>query len=585
MCGIIGYIGFRKASEILSDGLKALEYRGYDSIGISTYNHATKEISIKKDVGQIKEVSKKLEFEKMTGNIGIGHTRWATHGVPCLENAHPHSDCTGNVVIVHNGVLENYNKLKHELKLNHRFASNTDSEVIAHLIEDELKYSKLKDVYSAFKKAISRLKGSFAILAMIKGEERVFFAKLKSPLVLGVGSNENFAASDMTPIVKYTKKMIPVDNNEFGYFNQFNIYLENESGAIDLEKRMETIDWTPQMASKGGYPYFMLKEIYEQRDVIDQILTSDVSKGQELIRDYEKINIVACGTSYHAGLILKYLLNKYKNKLSDTFIASEYPFVAYPDSKTLVVAISQSGETADTLEALRFAKKRGAKLLSLTNVNGSSIPRFSDEVIYLNAGPEIGVAATKTFTSQIAVIYKIIFGGSIGKKIKDILISSYDAFEVIDRISEKIYKSTDVFFLGRGISYPIAMEGALKLKELSYIHAEAYPGGELKHGPLSLIENGVPVFILAPNDATARKIHGNLKEVKSRGGIIISLTDVDYVADDSEHVIPILSDKKNPDLSIFSMLLPLQYLSYRVAILRNLDPDKPRNLAKSVTVE
>ena len=582
MCGIIGYIGFRKASEILSDGLLALEYRGYDSVGISTYDKQKNKIEIRKDAGRIKDVSKRLEFEQLTGNIGIGHTRWATHGIPCMDNSHPHTDCTGNVVIVHNGVLENYNTLKHELKGTHTFKSNTDSEVIAHLIEDEL---KTKKPYEAFKSAISKLKGSFAILAIIKGDDKIFFVKNKTPLVFGLGENENFAASDMTPLIKYTNKMIPLEDGEFGYLNQFEIHVENKNGPINVISRMESIDWTPQMASKGGYPHYMLKEIYEQKDVINQILASNTQNGRDLIDNHDKIHIVACGTSYHAGLILKYLLNKKLNKSADAFIASEYPYISNPDKNTLIIAITQSGETADTLEAIKYAKKNGSKLLTLTNVVGSSITRYADQIIYLNAGPEVGVAATKTFTSQLAIIYKLIFGNTISDKIKNLLINGYSTFDTIDLIAERIYKKSNVFFLGRGLSYPIAMEGALKLKEISYIHAEAYPGGELKHGPLSLIEEGVPVFVLAPHDNTTRKIHGNLKEVKSRGGIVISLTDVDYISNDSDHVIKIASDKSNPELSIFSMLLPLQYLAYKVSVLKGYDPDKPRNLAKSVTVE
>jgi len=578
MCGIIGYVGARKASEVITQGLQKLEYRGYDSVGIAVANE--KGTEIKKDKGMFDEVSTSLQFTNVEGNIGLGHSRWATHGVPCRENAHPHHDCTGKIVLVHNGVIENYYDLKKELEeKGHKFNSDTDSEVIAHLIEE---YKKTMSSKNSFFKAVKQLKGSYAIVALIDGEKEIYLARKNSPLIIGIGKGEMFCASDIPAMLKYTKTFIPMEEGDLAVLseNGYRIYNENHE---EVSRKSITVDWDLEMAEKGGYPHFMLKEINDQKHFLYESLSADVSGALSLLNGHDNVDIVACGTSYHAGLILKILLTKHLNKRADSYIASEYSFTANPNEKTLIIAISQSGETADTMQALKFAKKKNAKIISLTNIVGSSITRLSDEVVYLNAGPEIGVAATKTFTSQLAVIYKLVFPEKDLSEIPKIVESMIEKEGEIRELANKIKDRQNVFFLGRGLSYPVAAEGALKFKEISYLHAEAYPGGELKHGPLSLIEDGVPVIALAPKDESLSKIYGNIKEVKARGAFVVTLTSDESVKRESEFSvdIPELEEIYYP----FAMIIPLQLLAYYVSNYRKINPDKPRNLAKSVTVE
>jgi len=580
MCGIIGYVGNRKASEVITEGLKRLEYRGYDSVGIAIAQGSS--IEVRKDKGMVGAVSSALEFVSVSGFSGLGHTRWATHGSPCRDNAHPFTDCSGKIVLAHNGVLENYMDLKDQLlKEGHKFSSETDSETIVHLIEEERK--KLPAI-KAFLSAVRKLKGSYAIMCLVAdGEEQVFVARKNSPLVLGVGKGEMFAASDIPAMLTYTKTFVPLEEGDVAILSR-NGYKVFDGSGSEVSRKPLTVDWGIEMAEKGGYPHFMLKEINDQKHFIHESMVADVTKAKALISSHEYIDIIACGTSFHAGLLLKILLAKQLGKRAEAFIASEYPFVSNPDKKTLAIAISQSGETADTMQAVKFAKSKGAKILSLTNVVGSSLTRISDEVIYLNAGPEISVAATKTFTSQAAVIYKLILGPEKLHSIPGLVEMALESESRIREIAAKIKDKQNIFFIGRGLNYPVAMEGALKLKEISYLHAEAYAGGELKHGPLSLIEKGVPVIAIAPKDESLPKMFGNIKEVKARGAYVIALTDDENVKNEADAVI-MLQTPENEFLYPFPEIICLQLLAYHVSVLRGIDPDRPRNLAKSVTVE
>ncbi|MGB9719624.1 MAG: glutamine--fructose-6-phosphate transaminase (isomerizing) [Candidatus Anstonellales archaeon] len=580
MCGIIGYAGGKKASEVILEGLRALEYRGYDSVGIAVMGDDGK-IRTKKDTGMLDEVSKKVDFLEMDGALGIGHTRWATHGPPNFENAHPHHDCEGKVALVHNGVIENYLELREELAAKgHKFSSETDSEIIAHLVEE---YRKNTENFEAFRKAINRLRGSYAIVCMIEGEDKLFLARRNSPLVVGFGKDEMLCASDFTPMLKHTKTFTPMDEEEIAVIEK------NGAKFFDLqgkERKKKTIEakWTAEEAEKGGHPHYMLKEIEEQKYSVKESFMTDARKASELVKKYEKIDVIAAGTSYHAGLMLKYLFQKELKKKVDVVIASEYRYVAVPDKKTLVIAISQSGETADTLQAIKFAKKSGAKILAITNVVGSSITRVADETAYMNAGPEIGVAATKTFTSQLAVVYKLAFPEKnfslVGDEIAGVM---EQTGEKAKEIAQRLKFAKSVFFIGRGICMPIAYEGALKFKEISYIHGEAYAGGELKHGPLSLIEKDVPVIALVQKDETYEKMIGSIKEVKARGAHVIAITDSEEIKKIVDEAIVIECREKI--LYPFYFIIPLQLIAYYTSVERGINPDKPRNLAKSVTVE
>ncbi len=521
--------------------------------------------------------------ENFVANALISHnSRWATHGAPCKENAHPFVDCTKKIALAHNGVLENYLELKDGLKKSgHKFSSETDSEVVVHLVEEERK--KLPPL-KAFMAAVKRLKGSYALLCtMADGAETLYCARRNSPLVLGIGEGEMFAASDIPAMLAYTKTFVPLEEGDIAALSKNGYKVYDVSGKEATRKSI-TVDWDLDMAEKGGYPHFMLKEIMDQKHFVRESLAADVTKARSLLDSHDDIDIIACGTSYHAGTMLKILLSKELGKRAEAFIASEYPFVANPDKKTLIIAISQSGETADTMQAVRFAKSRGSKVLSLTNVVESSITRISDEVVYLNAGPEISVAATKTFTSQAAVIYKLVLGSGRLAAVPSLIEKAMDEESAIRAVAAKISDKKDMFFIGRGLNYPVAMEGALKLKEISYLHAEAYAGGELKHGPLSLIEKGVPVVAVAPKDDSLAKIFGNIKEVKARGAFVVALTDDEDVRREADVSIP-LPSSADTVLYPFPEIIILQLLAYHVSVLRGINPDRPRNLAKSVTVE
>lgn len=578
MCGIIGYIGSQNASEILVKGLKHLEYRGYDSVGVAIADE--KNIELKKDKGMIDDVSVDLGFTAMKGHIGMGHTRWATHGAPCRENAHPHFGGSKKVVLVHNGVIENYLELKEELQAKgHKFESDTDSEVIAHLMEEQLKTDR--PVY-AFIKSLRKLRGSYALVVMFDDDrEHLYIARKGSPLIIGVGKGEMFCASDIPAMLNYTKTFIPLEDGDIAAISK-NGYKISDLDANPVERKPITVEWDMEMAERGGYPHFMLKEINDQRHFINETLATDVSDAKKLVDKYNRIHIIACGTSYHAGMLMSYLLMR-KGREARAFIASDYSFIAKPDEKTLVIAITQSGETADVMQAVKFAKEKKAKIIGITNVVGSSITRMSDAVVYLNVGPEIGVAATKTFMAQMIVAYLLNYERQKVEKVRPVVPQMLEKENQIKEIASKLKDSHDVFFIGRGLSVPIAYEGSLKFKEISYIHSEAYPGGELKHGTLSLIEEGIPLIAIAPNDETVSKLLGNLKETKSRGAMVISITDNPEIKKESDYVIELPEIDK--DLYPFAEIIPLQLLAYHVSVLRGNNPDKPRNLAKSVTVE
>ncbi|MBU90067.1 glutamine--fructose-6-phosphate transaminase (isomerizing) [Candidatus Woesearchaeota archaeon] len=614
MCGIIGYIGKSKAAPILIEGLKRLEYRGYDSAGISTINENN--ILVEKDIGKIEEIQKKrkkeekINFEKIEGNVGLSHCRWATHGSVTKENAHPHTDCKNNISIVHNGIIENFSEIKEKLiKKGHKFISLTDTEVIAHLIEDNYE----GNIEEATRKALKQIEGSYALGVICSKEpDKLIAARNESPLIIGLGKDENFIASDVPAILKYTNKVIYLENNEMAILTKNNVSITDIDGN-KIDKKINEIDWDAEQAEKSGYDHFMLKEIHEQPMAITETLNGRIRNGnvnikeeldlsEEKLKKIDRIIIVACGTSWHAALVGEFMLEELAKIPVEVEYASEFryrnPIV---NENTLVIAISQSGETADTLAAIREAKKRNAKVLSIVNVKGSSISRESDSVLYTFAGPEIGVASTKAFTSQLIVLYLFtLFMADLKKSLDDEKIKG-----LLERLrklplqmealldDKEIRKIADIYkdkqnalFLGRGVNFPIALEGALKLKEVSYLHAEGYPSAEMKHGPIALIDKNMPVvFMATKDDYTYKKVLGNIQEVKARNGIAIAVVtegdkEVEKIAD---YIIPI--PKTLYILSSILAVVPLQLLAYYVATDRKLDPDKPRNLSKSVTVE
>ncbi|VVB66085.1 Glutamine--fructose-6-phosphate aminotransferase [isomerizing] [Candidatus Gugararchaeum adminiculabundum] len=588
MCGIVGYAGTKECGPIILEALKQLDYRGYDSAGIATFSSG--KIEVRKDAGRIESIEEKKKLSSLRGTIGIGHTRWATHGEPSRDNAHPHTDCTKKIAVVHNGVIENYALLKEQLQLKgHKFESETDTEIIAHLIEDEIKSGA--DSWKAFLFAINKLRGSYAVAAIFAGEkeERLFCARKGSPLVLGIGKGENFCASDVPAVLSHTREFIYLDDGDSAIIskNSFSVY---DSTGKKIEKKKQTVDWAPEMARKDGYPHFMLKEIHEQAHSFRSAAASDVSKAVVLLKNTQRVHVIGAGSSFHAGLVFKLALQKHAKIPVDVFIASEYVSNALIDKSNLILAISQSGETADTLNALREAKRAGCKIIALTNVVGSTITRESDVSVFMGAGPEIAVVATKTFTSQIIVLLKMAFStagnqrlllelSDLSHKVKEMLAKDED----VKKLAESLEGSHDFFFIGRGVSYATALEGALKLKEITYLHAESYPAGELKHGTLSLLEKGIPVIAISASDETAHKMVGNMRECKARGAKIIAVTDNKEIANEAQIVFSV--PKVDPLVSPALAIIPLQLAAYYLSVLRGKDPDKPRNLAKSVTVE
>ena len=602
MCGIIGYIGDRPAAEVIVRGLRRLEYRGYDSVGVVTAENGR--LYIKKGAGKIDEVVERLNLLDMPGKRGLGHTRWATHGVPNDTNAHPHGDCTGRIALVHNGIIENFIELKEELtKKGHTFESDTDSEVIAHLIEEELKSSGSFE--EALRKALLKLKGSFALgIVYTEEPDRLYFVRNESPLVLGIGEGETFGASDIPAFLEYTNRVVFLDDMEYAIVTKDSWVVKNLKTGEEVEKDVKTVNWTLEMAEKAGFPHFMLKEIFEQPRVLKDAIHGNAEAIKDVAREianYDKIYFVAMGTSYHAALAGKYLFQRLAKKAPIVEDASEfrYEFEEVIDENSLVIAITQSGETADTLAAMKLAKRRGAKVLAIVNVVGSMATRIADLTLYTHAGPEIGVAATKTYTTQLAVLtmLAIELARTLGtadeehlreleeglRRLPDVVENVLSSSEPLKELAENLKDRPNFFYIGRGIGVPTALEGALKLKEISYIHAEGLSAGELKHGPLALIEEGVPVVAIAPRGKTFDKMVSNIEEAKARGAYVIALGDSERLRGISDAFIemPAVDELLSP----IPYVVPLQLLAYHLAVLRGNDPDKPRNLAKSVTVE
>jgi len=604
VCGIIGYVGFRDARTVLIESLKRLDYRGYDSAGVAIVD---KKLKIYKDRGEIAKIEKQIPALK--GTTGVGHTRWATHGTVTKENAHPHLSCDKKIAIVHNGIIENFNTLKEELiKKGHIFLSETDSEVIAHLIDDVYK-GNLEDALIA---ATKKIKGSYAIVAVSQDEPgKIVGVRKESPLVIGVGDSENFLASDITAFLKYTNRVMFLNDGDLCVITA-NAISVSDKNQKHITKKEEFITWDIKDSEKSGFPHFMLKEIYDQPETVHHVLRGRISEIEETITfpeqvekllktDITSIHIVACGTSFYAGLVGKYIIEQLTNISVFNELASEYRYFGTRNENSLVIAITQSGETADTLAALREAQMSGCRTLVVTNVIGSTATRIADGYILQQSGPEIGVAATKTFTSQIIVLFLIALKLSLIQKklgsnelynyivqlkalpryVRDILQRSNE----IIAIAKQLKDAKSVFFIGRGINYPLALEGALKLKEISYIHAEGFAAGELKHGPFALLTDETPVVAIVTQDETYEKILANIGEIKARGSKVIAITEdkdteTEKLADfvlrfpAGSHVLPCIP-----------ITVILQLLAYHVAHLRKCPIDKPRNLAKSVTVE
>jgi glucosamine--fructose-6-phosphate aminotransferase (isomerizing) len=611
MCGIVGYIGNKKVVPILIDGLKRLEYRGYDSAGLAVLEQGR--MVVYRSVGKIKELESAVWGANLTGTVGLGHTRWATHGRPTEENAHPHTDCTGDLVVVHNGIIENYLALKEKLIAEgHVFRSETDTEVIAHLIEKYLKEDP--DIERATRRALTDLTGAYAIGVLWKGDPgRIVGARCQSPLVVGLGEGDFFFASDIPAILSHTRNVLFLNDGEMVVLTREGVHVTTLNGET-VQRPVEKVLWSPILAEKGGYKHFMLKEIYEQpravRDTIRGRFSEESAtifvEGMEQLDEHlvaiDRIILIACGTAWHAGLVGKFMIEELARVSVEVDYSSEFryrdPVVG---DRTLVLAISQSGETLDTLAGIKEAQARGCHTAAICNVVGSSLTREVEGVLYTHAGPEIGVAASKTFTAQLAALY--LFALYLGQKrgtldadriralLADLVRLPQQIEHVLhldaetERLAQQYHAKTDFLYLGRGINYPIALEGALKLKEISYIHAEGYPAGEMKHGPIALITEEMPVVILAPQDKVYEKIRGNIQEVKARDGIVIAVCseeDTDLPGKvDHALVVPRTSHLLTPVL----LAIPMQLLAYHMAVRKGCDVDQPRNLAKSVTVE
>jgi glucosamine--fructose-6-phosphate aminotransferase (isomerizing) len=617
MCGIIGYVGKKNILDVLINGLKKLEYRGYDSSGLAVLE-GTKILShravgkVDNMVSTLPEKFREIVKNRLTNNevyIGIAHTRWATHGKPSEENAHPHTDCRKEFIVVHNGIIENFMQLKHNLT-HHKFSSQTDTEVIVHLIEE--KYSSYKDIFEALKDTIKMLEGSFAFVVLSKYEpNKLFFARKDSPLIIGFGEEEKMIASDVLAMLDYTNKFIFLENGDYGYITKDEVKIFNIHTDKEERRTIQIVNWTAQMAQKAGFKHFMLKEIYEQPQVLRENIVSRIFD-EEIVFDEEicfdekdlkkirKILIIGCGTSYHAALVSKYFFESVLKIPVEVDIGSEFRYRDFVLEKdTLAIFVSQSGETADTLASLRIVKQRGVPTIGVCNVIGSSLYREADSNIYIKCGPEIGVASTKAFLGQLVCLYLFaLYLAKIKQTITkerylELLSNLAKTPTYIERIlsdtsyikflAEQFYTKHDFLYLGRGINYPIALEGALKLKEISYIHAEGYPAGEMKHGPIALIDKDTPVVVIATKGALLQKVFSNLEEVKSRQAKVIALTNYDVSSKSIDYKIevPYINELISPIINV----VPLQLLAYYIADLLGREIDQPRNLAKSVTVE
>ncbi|MPY87409.1 MAG: glutamine--fructose-6-phosphate transaminase (isomerizing) [Luteitalea sp.] len=614
MCGIIGYIGEKPVVPVILDGLRRLEYRGYDSAGVAVVHNGV--VHLRRSAGKLACLEEALSLAPLDGDYGVGHTRWATHGRPTEENAHPHRDCTGRLVVVHNGIIENYIELKHELQREgHRFVTETDTEVVAHLVEREMRGDGLEH---AVRRALLSLRGLFA-LVLISADDpsKIVAVRNGPPIVVGLGEGEFFVASDIPAILSHTRDVIFLDDEEMAVVTRTGVQFTDYAGGT-VSKVTQRILWDPVMAEKAGYKHFMLKEIFEQpwairetvlgRTSVEQarVFLDEARLGEAAVRSIERVLILACGTSWHAALVGKFLIEQLARVPVEVDYGSEYRYrQTIVSDRDLVVVITQSGETADTLAALRAARRSGPRTLAICNVVGSMATRETDGTIYTHAGPEIGVASTKAFTAQLVALHLLALYLAQGRGtltpeeiraqvegLTQLPLTVEKVLQLaptIEEVARRFHSRRDFLFLGRGIHYPIALEGALKLKEISYIHAEGYPAGEMKHGPIALIDEDLPVVALAPGDHVFEKMVGNVQEVKARGGCVIALT-----TEGDTRIQALLSPvldvnlqlpATDPLLSPVVMVVPLQLLAYYVAVRRGCDVDQPRNLAKSVTVE
>ena len=614
MCGIIGYIGPQPVVPVLIDGLRRLEYRGYDSAGVAVVRHG--HIELRRSAGKLARLEAAILSEPLEGEYGLGHTRWATHGRPTEENAHPHRDCTGRIVVVHNGIIENYLDLKRQLQREgHAFVTETDTEIVAHLVEQEMQDDGLE---AAVRRALLQLRGVFAVVLLSSDDpDKIVAVRKGPPVVIGLGEGEFFVASDIPAILSHTRDVVFLGDDEIAVVTRSGVEFTDFSGK-PVSKVTQRVLWDPVMAERAGYKHFMLKEIFEQpraaRETVlgrvseeqSRVFLDEVNLDEPTLGSVEKLVVLACGTSWHAGLVGKYLLEELAQIPTEVDYGSEYryrnPIV---DDRTLAIVITQSGETADTLAALREARRKGAHSIAICNVVGSMATRESDGTVYTHAGPEIGVASTKAFTSQLVALYLLaLYLGQVRGtltpdrarphisallRLPALMEQALKCASQIEEIAARFYTRSDFLYLGRGINYPIALEGALKLKEISYIHAEGYPAGEMKHGPIALIDEQMPVVAIAPHDAIFDKMLGNIQEAKARGGSVVALTTPgdDKIASlfDAERDFIITLPEAPPLLMPLLAVVPLQLLAYDIAVRRGCDVDQPRNLAKSVTVE
>jgi len=613
MCGIIGYIGPKPLVSVILDGLRRLEYRGYDSAGIAVVQDG--QIEIRRSAGKLINLETSIQGKPLNGTYGLGHTRWATHGRPTEENAHPHRDGSGRIVVVHNGIIENYLEIKRELIAEgHKFESETDTEVVAHLVEREWKDDGLEN---AVQRAMTRVRGLFALVLLSADDpQKLVAVRNGPPIVVGIGEGEYFVASDVPAILSHTRDVVFMEDREMAILTPDGVVFQGLDGTV-VDRKPTRVMWDPISAEKAGYKHFMLKEIFEQphavRDTVlgrasldsGQIHLNEMAISAGDLRSIDKITLLACGTSWHAALVGKFMIEELAKLSVEVDYGSEYryrnPII---NSKTLAVAITQSGETADTLAALREAKGKGARSLSICNVVGSMATREAEGTIYTHAGPEIGVASTKAFTTQLVALY--LFALKLAEvretltkderckhiealmQLPQVLEDTLKTAKQVEEIAIRFHNRSDFLYLGRGINYPIALEGALKLKEISYIHAEGYPAGEMKHGPIALIDEQMPVVALATHDHVFEKMQGNIQEAKARGGSIIAVTTagdttLQEILTDSDSLIAVPAT--SPLLMPVVLSIPLQLLSYYIAVRRGCDVDQPRNLAKSVTVE
>lgn len=614
MCGIIGYLGPKPIVPVLIDGLKRLEYRGYDSAGIALVKNG--DVEIRRSAGKLNRLEQVIATNPIDGEYGVGHTRWATHGRPTEENAHPHRDCTGKIVVVHNGIIENYLELKHELQAaGHTFETETDTEVIAHLVEGEFKDDGLEN---AVRRSLKKLRGLFGIVLVHAGDPgKIVAVRNGPPIVIGLGDDEFFVASDVPAILSHTRNVVFLGDEEMAILTRTGIEFTDYGGQT-VSVSPQRIQWDPVMAEKAGYKHFMRKEIFEQPWALQEtvlgrvyeehgrIFLGELELDNQALQGVKKVVILACGTSWHAALVGKFLIEQLARIPVEVDYGSEYRYRdPIGDNNTLAVVITQSGETADTLAALREAKTKNAKSIAICNVVGSMATRDADGIIYTHAGPEIGVASTKAFTSQLLALNLLAL--HLGRvrhelgadetrehinaltRLPGLIEQVLKQDQLIESIAKRFYRSSNFLYLGRGINYPVALEGALKLKEISYIHAEGYPAGEMKHGPIALIDENLPVVALVPQDKVFDKMRGNLQEAKTRGAAIIVVSDAPrdafeaFLDRDTDYLIPVPSTHSL--LTPIPMVVPLQLLAYHIAVLRGCDVDQPRNLAKSVTVE